>query len=440
MTKRRVPVWFLLTAVLAGLVAFLIPGLRVYMGATAQHLHRDSGDVPSVIAAPPSPQWAAAVKTAQQVARATIVEEKLTGLSAAVGVKGEVVWAEGFGYADVELGIGVTPSQRFRIGTASAALTSAAAGLLLESGALNLDAEIQHYLPAFPKKQGPITVRQVMSHTAGIRTDGGDDSPLLVKHCESPREALADFADQPLMFAPGTRSRFSIYGWVLMSAAIEAVVKQPFLAFVEERVFAAAGMQNTPADPRPNQADIDGEDFPLFTLLREIFAKPPKEAAAERGSAKEPVRAQVTSYFPRFAADTKYGWHIMRPLHYSCYAGSSAFASTPSDMVRFAMALKSGKLLKPATVEALWTPQKLASGEETKYGLGWSIETVTLAGKPARKVGNAGILLGGPIASLMIFPEHDIVVAVASNISYTDTEVLGLKIAAAFAGEDLRQQ
>lgn len=440
MTKRRVPVWFVLTAVLAGLVAFLIPGLRVYMSATAQRLHRDSGDVPSVIGAAPPPEWTAAVKTAQQVARATMIEERLTGLSAAVGVKGEVVWAEGFGYSDVELGIGVTPNQRFRIGTASEALTSAAAGLLLESGSLKLDAEIQHYLPAFPKKQAPITVRQLMSHSAGIRTDGGDDGPLLVKHCESPRDALADFANQTLASAPGTRSRFSIYGWVLISAAIEAAAGQPFLPFLQERVLAVAGMPNTAIDPRPNQADIDGEDFPLFTHLREIFAKPPKEAAAERGPAKELVRAQVTSYFPRFAADTKYGWHIMRPLHYSCYAGSSALTSTPSDMVRFAMALNNGKLLKRATVDALWTPQKLASGEETRYGLGWSIETVTLAGKPTRKVGSAGILLGGPIASLMIFPQHDIVVAVTSNISYTDTEALGLKIAAAFASEDLRHQ
>ena len=66
----------------------------------------------------------------------------------------------------------------------------------------------------------------------------------------------------------------------------------------------------------------------------------------------------------------------MREVDYSCYAGSSVFLSTPSDLVRFGMAINSGKLLQPATVQLLQTSQRLASGEETGYGLGWDLETV----------------------------------------------------------------
>ncbi|MBK5293289.1 MAG: beta-lactamase family protein [Acidobacteriia bacterium] len=142
---------------------------------------------------------------------------------------------------------------------------------------------------------------------------------------------------------------------------------------------------------------------------------------------------RVTPYFTRFASDPNYGLHMMRPLDYSCYAGASVFVSTPSDLVRFGMAINNGKLLQPATVELLQTSQRLASGEETGYGLGWYLKTVTLAGKQTRVIGHDGDSLGGMVASLMIFPEFGIVVAVTSNISYADTFSLAKRIAQTFA-------
>ena len=84
----------------------------------------------------------------------------------------------------------------------------------------------------------------------------------------------------------------------------------------------------------------------------------------------------------------------MRPIDYSCYAGSSVFLSTPSDLVRFAMAINSGKLLQPATVQLLQTSQRLSSGQETGYGLGWDLETVALAGKQTQLVGHDGDVAG----------------------------------------------
>ena len=122
----------------------------------------------------------------------------------------------------------------------------------------------------------------------------------------------------------------------------------------------------------------------------------------------------------------------MRLLDYSCYAGASVFVSTPSDLVRFGMAINSGKLLRPATVELLQTSQRLASGDETGYGLDWYRKTVTLAGKPTRVIGQDGNSMGGRVASLMTFPEYGIAVAVTSNISHADTFTVGMKIAEAF--------
>ena len=127
----------------------------------------------------------------------------------------------------------------------------------------------------------------------------------------------------------------------------------------------------------------------------------------------------------------------MRPLDYSCYAGASVFVSTPSDLVRFGLAINHGKLLQPATVQRLQASQRLPSGEETGYGLGWDLETAALAGEQTRMAGHDGDILGGTVASFMTFPDG-LVVAVTSNISYADTYAVGLKIAEAFAPETNR--
>ena len=144
----------------------------------------------------------------------------------------------------------------------------------------------------------------------------------------------------------------------------------------------------------------------------------------------------MTPYFTRFASDPKYGLHLMRPLDYSCYAGAGVFVSTPSDLVRFGMAMNTAKLLQPATVELLQTSQRLASGEETGYGLGWYVKTVTLAGKQTRVIGHDGDSMGGMVASLMMVPEYGIVVAVTSNISYADTFSLAVKLAESFLEQE----
>jgi CubicO group peptidase (beta-lactamase class C family) len=268
----------------------------------------------------------------------------------------------------------------------------------LEKGRLKLDDQIQTYVPEFPRKQSPVTLRQLMGHLAGVRTDGGDEGPLFTRHCERPVEALESFATQPLLFEPGTQYRYSSYGWILLSAAIETAADEPFLTYMQEQIFDPLGMDDTMAD-----------------------------------SATESIRDRATFYFPRYAADPKYGLHLMRPLDYSCYAGSSAFLSTPSDLVRFGSAINSGRLLTRDTIQLLQTSQRLSSGEETGYGLGWDVDAVTLAGARTHVVGHDGDSLGGRVTSFVTVRERGIIVAVMSNISYADTSSLALKIVEAFA-------
>ena len=402
--------WLAVLAVGFCLVPVAIMGLYVYMSAMATPLHPNPQDVTSVSDSDPLRRWDGAVRQAQERVRATLAEQNLPGVSVAIGAGGQIVWAEGFGWADLDRREPVTPGMRFRIGTASPALTSAAVGLLLEEGRLNLDDVIQSRVPEFPKKEWPITLRQLMGHLAGVSNDGGDEGPLYSVHCEKPVDALRYFAESSLRFEPGTQYRYSSYGWILVSAAVEAAAREPFFTFMQEEVFEPLGMNDTIADDA--KVDFGSED--------------PEPV---------PVPGQATAYFPKFAADPRYGPDVMRPVDYSCYAGASAFLSTPSDLVRFAMAIDGGKLLRPATVQLLQTSLQLPSGDETGYGLGWDIEMVDLAGKQTRWVGHSGTILGGMVASLMTFPEHGLVVSVTSNTSYADTESLAVKIAEAFAAQ-----
>jgi CubicO group peptidase (beta-lactamase class C family) len=169
------------------------------------------------------------------------------------------VWAEGFGWAEIETRVPVTPDTRFRIGTASTLLTSAAVGVLLERGRLALDDEIQTRVPQFPKKQWPVTLRQLMAHVGGVGTDSGDEGPLYRQRCERPIEALQHFALGALLFKPGTQFQHSKYGWILMSAAVEAAADRPFLTFMGEQIFRPLGMENTGAESATEENPDDAE-------------------------------------------------------------------------------------------------------------------------------------------------------------------------------------
>jgi CubicO group peptidase (beta-lactamase class C family) len=398
MQKIRLQTWLAIGVIGIGVLLVAIPGMWVYMSATATPLHPNPQDVPTATKPAPSSALTNAVEAARSIVRAELVGQNLPGVSVAVGIGSDLVWGEGFGWADLENRVAVTPSTRFRIGTASMALTSAGVGLLLEQGRLTLDETIQTHVPAFPSHQWPVTLRQVMAHTAGIRTDSGDEGPLLAARCDDVREAVEQIADYPLLFEPGTTFRRSSYGWILVSAAVEAAADEPFHTFMRRHVFEPLGMDDT------------------------------------RPDAIEPIANRAVPYFPRFAADPRYGPDLMRPLDYSCYAGASAFLSTPSDLVRFAQGIAIGTFLQPTTVGQLQTSARLPTREETGYGLGWDIKIATLHGQPARVVGHDGEVLGGPVASMLMFPEHGIVVSVISNTSYADTFALAVKIAEVFVG------
>ena len=292
-------------------------------------------------------------------------------MSVAVAVDGNVVWAEGFGLADLEQCVPATPRTKFRIGSTSKPLTSAGAALLYDQKRLDLDAHIQRYVPSFPDKGYIITTRQLLGHLAGIRTyDAADGDKENQETYHSVAESLKRFKDDPLVAPPGTKWRYSSYGYVLASAAIEGASGQDFLGFMHDKLFVPLGMQNTVADEPdkviPNRAR-------WYNLRND------------------------GSYRNSPYADLSYKW------------AAGGFLSTAEDLVRFGSALLKPGFLKHETLEMIFSCQKTSSGEKTKYGLGWEIHDAG-EGEVERRFEHSGGATGSS-SFLIIYPDQRVVIA-----------------------------
>jgi CubicO group peptidase (beta-lactamase class C family) len=369
-------------AVLVFVILLVVVGRAIWFRPPAP-FHEDAAAVSSTVAAAPSIRDAGPVDEARRLARALAVSANLPGLSVAVAVDGEIVWAEGFGWADVDSRAPVTPLTRFRLGALSKPLTAVAVALLHDRGRLDLDAPVQRYVPAYPEKQWRVTTRQLMGDVAGVHRIRGDNNDAMpTGHCGSVDEAVALLAGDPLLFEPGTQHRYSTWGWVLVSAAIEGAAGEPLARFMAGQVFEPLAMERT------------------------VVAETENLGGVAHGAGRRP--------------------------DYSCVAGGGAFLSTPTDLVRLGSAMLKPGLLKADTISAFQTPGRLASGAPTTYALGWTVTSVQLAGVPARMVSHRGSPMGGTV-SLLTFPDLGLAIAAAANVANaTGVDPFARQVAEAF--------
>ena len=297
----------------------------------------------------------------------------IPGLALAVAVGGKIVYSEGFGYADLEERVPVWPTTKFRIGSISKPLTATALMQLVEAGKLDLDAPVQKYVPAFPDKGAPVTVRMVAGHIAGIRHYQGDEFHIQ-KHFDNVLDSLKIFENDPLVSPPGTEFHYSSYGFNLLSAVIESASDEKFLDYMRGHVFDGVGLVHTAAD---QNARIIEE--------RSRFYEKEKDGTLENAP----------------YVDNSYKW------------AGGGFLSTSEDLVRFGSALLQPGVLKAATLKEMFTPQRTKSGKVVEYGIGWFVRK-SKSGKPIYE--HSGGAVGGT-SQLIIYPESYVVVALVTNFS-----------------------
>ena len=175
-----------------------------------------------------SQKYSEPIKNARELINELMVKQGIPGLSVTIAIDDKVVWSEGFGYADLEHSVRVTPNTSFRVGSISKLFTAVALAKLHEQGLLDLDAPVQQYVPNFPKKKYVITSRQLAGHLAGIRHYKRRSDFINYRHYRTVSGGLKTFKDDALIFQPETKYSYSSYGFVLLSNVVEGAAKKRF--------------------------------------------------------------------------------------------------------------------------------------------------------------------------------------------------------------------
>jgi CubicO group peptidase (beta-lactamase class C family) len=315
--------------------------------------------------------------------------QRVPGLSIAV-VHGDFTWSAGFGYADLENQVPARADSSYRMASVSKPMTAAAVMRLVEQGKIDLDAEVQTYVPEFPRKPHPVTVRQLLQHLGGISHYKNYDAEGHFRDHKTTKQALDVFKDFDLVAEPGTRYQYSSYGYNLLGAVVEGACKCRFGDFMTREVWSPLGMTaSRMEDPRaiiPNR--VRG-----YTL--------------DNGKVVNSEYVDISSRF-----------------------GGGGSRSTVGDMMKFVIGVADGKLLKRESVEAMWTSGVTKSGSATRYGFGFSL---------IPQNGRFHVAHNGAQAEtrteLAWFPSIRFGYAIASNFEDIDMSPIIIEIARAFLGD-----
>ncbi len=179
----------------------------------------------------------------------TMAYQGIPGMAIGVVYDQELLWAQGFGYADLEKKIPMTPQTLCRIASITKTFTATALMQLVEAGKLRLDDPVRQYLPWFELKNKfpdapPITIRQLLTHTAGL--PGEAAFPYWSDHQFPTREQIiATLPNQELIFPPDYRYRYSNLGLALAGEVVTAASGVSYQQYIEENILNPLGMSNT---------------------------------------------------------------------------------------------------------------------------------------------------------------------------------------------------
>jgi CubicO group peptidase (beta-lactamase class C family) len=277
--------------------------------------------------------FAVSVKADQtdEYVRAQMNERHFPGAAIAVIKNGKIVKSEGYGLANVELNVPATKETVFEIGSVSKQITAAAIMLLVEEGKINLDEKISKYLTTAPETWKNVTVRNLLTHTSGIKSYTGLSGFELTKRLKRD-EFIKAIGAHPLEFEPGERYIYSNSGYNLLGFIIESVTQKTYWDFVQTRIFKPLGMNQTAnRDPQfivPNRAD--GYEWTNGKLVGRDY--------------------DLTDVF-----------------------SAGAIVSTVIDLAKWDAALRDDTFLKRTSKAQIWTPVVFNSGKPYPYGFGWNV-------------------------------------------------------------------
>ncbi len=317
------------------------------------------------------------------------------GGAAIITRHGETAFIGARGIADLATGRAIRPDSLFRLGSITKQFAAALTMQLVEQGKVSLDAPLTTYLPDYPGPGGAATVRQLLNHTSGIKSYTGIPGWMVeanTARAYTTQELIAQFADQPLDFEPGTDQRYNNSGYVLVGAVIEAVTGKPWHVALRERIL----------DPL-DIADIrygGGE--------------------AEFANRALPYSKNEDGFVPAQKID-------MSVPH-----AAGALVGSVGGLAKWAHALHHGKVVSAQSYALMTTPTNLPDGRTIPYGFGLSLGDV----RGRKMIGHGGGIFGGLTDSLYL-PESGIFTAAFVNTDAPDVQpgIVGSRLAALALGD-----
>ena len=300
------------------------------------------------------------------------------GCAVGVSRNAQVVYERGYGVANLELNVPITPATVFEAASISKQFTAMSIALLAERGQLSLDDPVRKYLPEMPDYGSPLTIRHLLDHTSGLR------DAFLIFELSLPEDEYGDRNDvifkqlarqRSLNYTPGAELAYNNGGYVLAAVIVKRVSGQPLAAFAEEHVFRPLGMTNTrfqddPSIVMPNRASNYFRDGDRWRFV--------------------PFGTQPGA------------------------VGNSGLWTTTGDLLRWAENLANARVGSARLLEEMQTPGAVASPDGMRFGLGFEIR----AHRDARFTGHGGGDTGID-TYFAWYPEHRLAIAVLCNTDNT---------------------
>lgn len=333
---------------------------------------------------------------ANYLLQSLIEENKVPGLAITVVKEGQTIFQKGYGYADMEKKVLVDPEKTiFRIASVSKPIAATALADMVANGLIDLDVSFYQYAPYYPKKKHDFTIRQLASHTAGIRGYQGIEYGLNKPY--SIKESIEIFAADDLLFEPGTDYLYNSFDWVLISLAMQEVSGIPFEEYVQEKVLHPLGMSNTFA---PTNASLSGvENF----LERENQVSTEPDLSEVEG-------LDLTERTATFYSKNRLGFRTAIPVNNFYKLAGGGYLSTTEDIAKLGQAYLKGKVLNKEILSQFLSSETIG-GNKTYYGLGWQVSEDKMGRLFYGHIGNG---VGG-YSNFFVYPEQQMVFAILVN-------------------------
>ncbi|HUQ32576.1 MAG TPA: serine hydrolase domain-containing protein, partial [Pyrinomonadaceae bacterium] len=311
---------------------------------------------------------------------------------------GRVIKEKAYGWANLELKIPATTDTVFLLASVTKIFTATAIMALVEDGKLSPEDKIRKLLPRLPLKWSGVTVRHLLTHTSGLPDVSlGQDTDAVIS--DTREGALKKLPGMPMPSRPGAQWSYNQTNYMLLAMIVEKVSGKSFEEFLAERFFRPLGMTST-----------------SFGDSREIVPN--------RASGYTRFRRQTDE---NVSPDRVWNYHNVMPSYLNNAGGLN---TTVGDMAKWDLALTEGRILKPSTLNQMWTAVKLSNGktfrleESLGYGYGYLVDDT-----PHHKaVGHSG----GAATAYIRYLEDKISIVVLTNCQGSEPEDIIFNVAALY--------